>query len=158
MASPTSVTIAPGIGYWGDFPAGGDSLSYIGTPASTTAPTVVNLTAGWNAIGDPYTSSVSISQLTFGTSSITFAKAVSSPANLVSPTLFYYVPGAGGAPGTYSSIGAGGALTAGQGYWIYAYASTTVSFPLPAVPGITNGTTTTSTTTTGTTKRPTKRG
>jgi len=67
-ASPTPVTITPGLGYWGVFPADGAILKYLGTPVSATVPTTETLNPGWNAIGDPYTTPVGVASLTFGAS------------------------------------------------------------------------------------------
>jgi hypothetical protein len=127
LASPSVVTISPGIGYWGVFPAGGGSLRYLGTPASTTTPTVVSLYQGWNAIGDPYTTPINISSLTFGASNQPFAQATSQ---LVSPTLYFFAQGINATSGSYSPTGAGATLVPGKAYWIYAYKSTTVAFPI----------------------------
>jgi len=131
-SSPTLVTITPGSGYWAVFPSVGEHLLYLGTPASTTVPTVVNLYPGWNAIGDPYTSTVYISTLTFGSKQSTFSAATSGSGALISPTLYYFRQGVGGTTGTYIAASSGTALTPGKGYWIYAFAQTTVTFPLPA--------------------------
>jgi len=132
IANPTQATITPGIGYWAVFPDGGESLNYLGTPASSTVPTTVALSPGYNAIGDPYTSPVTISSLTFGAGT-SFSQATGAATKLISPTLYYFQQDISGTSGSYIATGAGQALTPGKGYWIYAYSATTVTFPLPPV-------------------------
>ena len=147
-ANPTSVTIDPGTGYWGVFASTGDNLQYLGIAASTTVPVVVSLNAGWNSIGDPYTTPVNISNLTFGASGATFSQASSSS---ISPILYFYLTNSTGTSGSYAAIGAGSTLAPGEGYWIYAYAATTVTFPLTVQPAVTTGGTTAVTSTSTTT-------
>jgi len=168
LASPTSVTMTPGTGYWGVFPSSGTNLLVLGTPASTTATTVVNLSAGWNSIGDPYTTPVNVADLTFNNGSYTFAQAAGSGLSLISPILYGFTPNSNGTSGTYTSVTSGSSLAPGQGYWIYDFTPTSLSFTPPglvatlAVPtggtgttfaagGPTTTTTTGGTTTTGTT-------
>ena len=176
--SPTStVSLSVGIGYWAEFQLpstttvggvtttspGGDSLLYLGTPASSTVPTTVTLNAGWNSIGDPYTTAVNVNDLTFSGGQYTFATAVSPTLVLISPILYFFVQDTSGVSGGYNTTGAGDTLSPGVGYWIYAYSATDITYPLPAstvtpTTGTSGTTTTTTTTTTGTTTGTTKTG
>jgi hypothetical protein len=139
----TVATIQPGLGYWASFPSGGDALLYLGTPASTTVVTTINLSQGWNSIGDPYTTAINIADLNFSSTKYTFAQAVSANYNLISPTLYYYLKSSASS-GAYSPVTTGSQLQPGVGYWIYSYFNTTLNYPLPiATPTSTTTVTTT---------------
>jgi hypothetical protein len=138
--SPTAVTITPGHGYWGGFPASGTGLATLGTVASS--PTTISLAQGWNSIGDPFTVPIYLSTLTFNNGAETFAQAVSPGFSIISPILYSYVPGAGGAKGFYSPLASSGSLSPGQGYWLYVYTPTNMTFTLPAAAAVTTVTNT----------------
>jgi len=130
-----TVSMTPGIGYWTLFPSGGDNLLSLGTPASTKVATTISLVPGWNGIGDPYTIPVNISDLVFTKNSYTFAQAISPTLSLISPTLYFFLQDSSGESGIYGPTGAGGTLVTGEGYWIYSYSASTLTFPLPSVAG-----------------------
>jgi len=132
QGDPNPVKIALGRGYWADFPSGGSSLNYIGSPASTASDYTIPLQAGWNSIGDPETVSVNVSNLTFTSTDLTFAAASSGNSPLISPILYNFQQASGGTTGTYAPVTSAGTITPGLGYWIYAFADTTLNFPLPA--------------------------
>jgi len=157
LASPTNVSISLGTGYWGIFPSGGTNLLTLGTPASTTLSTTINLSAGWNSIGDPYTAGVSINSLTFDNGAYPFASAISPGISLISGVLYSFA--SSGTSGSYQPVTAGSNLAPGQGYWIYAYIPTDMTFPLAGNtasltnPTINAGSTTTVTSNTFTQRR-----
>jgi hypothetical protein len=121
--------IESGQGYWADFPQD-VTLTSIGTPTDTTQDFQIPLTTGWNMIGDPFTATIPLASLTFNTSTFgrsqseTFAQATSGLHPLIGGTVWGY------SPLTNSYIQAS-ALVPGQGYWIKAYADTTMTVPHP---------------------------
>jgi hypothetical protein len=131
ISSPTAVAITPGIAYWTVFPAQGECLLYLGAPASPTSPIVLNLSPGYNGIGDPYTAPLTISSLTLGVGNIPFAQA-SGQLGVISSTLYYYSQGIDANSGSYVPAHVSDSLVPGKGYWIYAYKPTTITFPVPS--------------------------
>jgi hypothetical protein len=116
-------SIVLGQGYWIRFPSA-VNVTVTGTPAPTNAPFVIDLQAGWNMIGDPFNSSVSITSLTFANGSETYSQASSGNSPLIDPTFYSYTNGAS----TYTSATS---LNVDQGYWVYAYSATTMNVPVP---------------------------
>jgi hypothetical protein len=120
--NPPANQIVAGQGYWVRFPST-VSVTLTGTPTPTNAPFVISLSAGWNMIGDPFTSSVPLSSVTFdGTE--TLAQASGGPNPLVSSEMYTFTSGSSG----YSSSST---LSPDQGYWIFAFSATTMSIPPP---------------------------
>lgn len=110
-----------GVGYWARFPQA-VIFSTQGAAASTSTPFAIALTAGWNMIGDPFTTSAPLTSLTFGKSAVSFSVATSGANAIVSPTFWSYVPSS-------NSYAAATSLDAQKAYWVYAYASTTMYVP-----------------------------
>jgi hypothetical protein len=115
--------IVLGQGYWVRAP-NTVSVTLAGIPAPTNAPFVIALQAGWNMIGDPFTSSVSVSNLKFAGETQTFAQATGSGSPLIGSTLYDYDTGS-------NSYEAASTLSPEVGYWIYAYSSTDLDVPPP---------------------------
>ncbi len=121
-------TLRLGQGYWIRFP----SASYLhltGTPASTTSAYSIPLQQGWNQIGDPFPVDVPLS-------SISVVNSAGAPVGLlgaagtttvIQPTLYGFSGTAYTAlrPSTDS-------LTAYSGYWVFAFAKSSLSVPAPA--------------------------
>jgi hypothetical protein len=95
-------------------------------PTAAGASVSVALHTGWNMIGVPSTSAISVSNLTFsgvtGTV-ISFTNAASSTYRLISPTLYGYNGS------SYTAVTSGGSLSPWQAYWIYAYSGVTINIP-----------------------------
>nr|MDQ2687835.1 carboxypeptidase regulatory-like domain-containing protein [Armatimonadota bacterium] len=127
VADPTPPADMPrlGQGYWVFLINGAETFGVANRP--TAAAISVGLRRGWNMIGVPSLTAVSVSRLTFvspaGTGAITFDQAASSTFKLVSPTLY----GFDGA--NYVPVTSGGALQPYKAYWIYAFVDTTIQIP-----------------------------
>ncbi|MDR3707707.1 MAG: chitobiase/beta-hexosaminidase C-terminal domain-containing protein [Capsulimonadaceae bacterium] len=110
-----------GGGYWARFPHA-VTLTSIGTPAPSGSPFAITLAAGWNMIGDPFTTAAPLSSITFGADGMSYAGAVLS--GLVGPALWAYDSSSNG----YISATS---LEPLKGYWIFAYSATSMSVPHP---------------------------
>ena len=118
-AAPAN-TLTPGTGYWGYFAAAAYP-HYDGTPVSTAAPFSLNVSAGWNLIGDPFPAAVPLSPVTVSGTPLALSPAVS-------PTLYTYNP----ASGQYVTLSAASdSLQPYAGYWLYAAQNATLSVPAP---------------------------
>ncbi len=121
--TPPADAFRLGSGYW-VFLKNGAVLSQAG--ASPTGATVsVALKPFWNQIGVPSTSGVLVSSLRFntGTTTLSFADAISSSNHVVSPTLYRYDGSA------YQAVGAADTLQPYQAYWIKVFVPTSVLIP-----------------------------
>jgi hypothetical protein len=126
-AATTANAVHPGIGYWVYLPQGGQ-VTTVGTPTDTSQPFSVAVLPGWNMIGDPFSTSVSVSGLTATVNTSVYPYG---SAGSLLPALYGYTPGASGTVGTYNLLGSDGTLVSGQGYWLYATQSLTLTFPAP---------------------------
>jgi hypothetical protein len=115
--TPPADAIHPGIGYWAEFSAA-STLMDIGVDTSTTKEYTVSLGPGWNMIGDPYATSISLNtnaQVTLGSGAVeTFTKASTS---IISPILYTYQAGDTNYEASTPS------LAPYEGYWIYTSAA-----------------------------------
>ena len=117
----------PGQGYWALF-AHDVQVTNPGAPVTATAPATVPLVAGWNQIGDPFPSQVSIGNLQVLTGTEIFSFIAASGGDLlVSPVLYRYDNTAG----QYAPLDATSALIPGTGYWLYASQPLTLQVPPP---------------------------
>lgn len=120
-----------GIGYWVNL-NNAASVSRTG-PSAGAATVAVALHLGWNMIGVPNQNSVAVSSLLFanrtGGGSLTFSEAVSPTYQLISPTLYSYNGTGTTTANAYNAVGSKDSLQTWMGYWIYAYADTTVLIP-----------------------------
>jgi hypothetical protein len=116
--------IALGQGYWVRFPQA-VTVTQAGTPAPTNATFVIQLQAGWNMVGDPFTTAVPLSDVLFNNSSETFAQATSTTDQLIGSDVFAFTAGST----NYTSATT---LSPGAGYWIYAFAATDMDVPAPS--------------------------
>ena len=129
-------TLRLGQGYWIKFTAS-TYLHRIGAAIPTTQSTYsVALKAGWNQIGDPFTTSTNVSALTSSTTAGA-AVALTSANSLILPTLYRYDTGTKAYVKLDTSAGT---LDPYNGYWIYANQNATLTFsqvaPLPGIPGL----------------------
>jgi kumamolisin len=121
---PANVPI-PGQGYWGRFKSStGGGLLYAGTQI-VAQQFAVDISPGWNMIGDPYINPLPINsiQVTVGGTTESFAAAV---ANSVVEPNFYGYNGTG-----YVPYGAGQELSPYAGYWLYSSDNGVLTFPAP---------------------------
>jgi uncharacterized repeat protein (TIGR03803 family) len=116
-------TIVPGQGYWIRLPSA-FNMAYPGTPAPTNAPFVINLQPGWNMVGDPFTSAISLDSLKFDGGTETFSEATTGSSALVEPEFWAYPSGA-------TAYLAATSLVPGQGVWVYAFHATDMDVPSP---------------------------
>ncbi|HEY3328943.1 MAG TPA: carboxypeptidase-like regulatory domain-containing protein [Capsulimonadaceae bacterium] len=131
-------TIRLGQGYWVRFPnaaplAGGGTAAPIAIAPNVTSFTI-NLSAGWNMIGDPYLTAPKFSNITVSSAGgvkSTWAAATAGSTPLISPTLYSYSQSAN-AYVTHIVGKTGEAaptLDPYVGYWIYASASCALLVP-----------------------------
>jgi hypothetical protein len=117
-------SIVAGQGYWVRFPQA-VTVYQQGTLAPTDAPYKISIAAGWNLVGDPFTSPVSIENVTIGTSSASFSSASSGSAPVIATTVWGYDSGA-------NNYAQSSTLNPGAGYWVFAYSATTLNIPPPS--------------------------
>jgi len=123
--SPAAATTVPGQGYWVRFDgSSGGSLTAEGTTI-TSSTYSVPLSPGWNIVGDPYTSPVSIDSLQISTFTGTTSFDDAATAGLILP-YFYDYNGTG-----YVTHGSGDVLTPYDGYWIRSLGDATLIFTKP---------------------------
>jgi hypothetical protein len=130
--TPPCDTIHDGQGYWGRFyPTGG--LLYAGGVMPVNKAIV--LQPGWNMIGDPYTTAVTLASIlvydSTGQNEYTFSAASSPTLNILSPLLYTYDQ----ATNSYVQVSIGNpngasnpSLEPYAGYWIEAYTTCTLQF------------------------------
>jgi hypothetical protein len=121
--TPPADSIVTGQGYWIRFPSA-ENVTLTGVPAPTNTPFVISLMAGWNMVGDPFTSSVSQSSLMFDSGTKTYAQATAGSSPLIDPTFYAYDSGS-------NSYETATSLSVDQGYWVYAYSTTDMDVPPP---------------------------
>jgi hypothetical protein len=133
-------TLHVGIGYWARFGATGGALIYAGTTETSYQ---IVLQPGWNMIGNPFTSSISLGNLKFydsrgqgdpnnNNSPYSFAQASGAGGlNLISPYLYTYSQ----STEAYSLIALGASsgavastLDPYQGYWVEAFTACTLIY------------------------------
>jgi subtilase family serine protease len=120
--APANEIIA-GQGYWVRFPIN-VSVTLAGTATPTNTPFVIPLHAGWNMIGDPFTTSVSLSSLSFSGETTSFAQATSGANPMIGSSLYAYDNGSN----EYTNAGS---LDPSHGYWIFAFTATDLDIPAP---------------------------
>ena len=118
--TPPANMLTPGVGYWVRFPVAAYP-QFDGALVPTATPFLLNVSAGWNLIGDPFPAAVPLSSVT-----ITGTALLASAA--VSPTLYRYdTP-----TGLYVTLSAAtDSLQPYAGYWIFANQSAALSVPAP---------------------------
>jgi uncharacterized repeat protein (TIGR03803 family) len=121
--TPPSDQIAIGQGYWARFP-NQISITASGTPADTTQNFPINLTPGWNMVGDPFTNPVPITSLLFQGGTMTYSQATNGNAPLVGPIFWKYDTSSNSYVGAPS-------LEPEGGYWVYAFSGTDMQVPHP---------------------------
>lgn len=112
-----------GTGYWVKMPAG-VTLETMGTPAPTTGPFTIALQKGWNMVGDPFTSPVTISSLEVDTLSSTTPVLITK-SSLVSLPLYAF-NGTG-----YVAESSTDTIDPYAGYWVYATQACNLVIPAP---------------------------
>lgn len=125
--TPPADQLRLGTGYWARFPTA-VTLSG-GTPADQTQDFVLNLEPGWNEIGDPFTSNVSISSMYFNGE--TFAAASTGTAPIVGAQFDAYNTTSGAYVTTTT-------LSPGLGYLFEAFSPVSMIIPAP-IPAAPNG-------------------
>jgi uncharacterized repeat protein (TIGR03803 family) len=112
-----------GQAYWINLKSGETPSVYIAATTATSAS--VSLYAGWNMIGDPFSTAAPISEITFtpngSSTALSFAKAVSD--GIITGALFTYQSG----DTAYQILGSAGSLTPYWGYWIWVSEDCTMS-------------------------------
>jgi subtilase family serine protease len=111
-------TLSIGTGYWVNL-ASATNITLI-KPTVSTSTYSIPLVQGWNQIGDPYVTSVTINSLKVLYGSINYSWSRAVGASLVYPTLYSY-PNM-----TETSTRAGGVLQPCYGYWIYSFVPATL--------------------------------
>ncbi len=119
-----------GHGYWANLPMA-VTLSSTGTPADPTHDYAIALSAGWNQIGQPWTTGETLDSLTVsaGGTAVPFVQASTAAPLLVSGLVYRYQPGTGTTGGSYVYVRSGDTLQPGLGYWVYAYQAVTLTVP-----------------------------
>ena len=129
VLSPTAPAdhLRPGQGYWVRLNGTG-SLSSMGTPTPTSTPFSITLGEGWNMIGDPFNSTISLANVvvTAGGKSYTGISAAST-AGVVSYILYSYPAGST----AYVSENGTGSFDPYIGYWMYAFRPCTLTITAP---------------------------
>ena len=115
-----------GQGYWVRFPAA-TTVTLQGTPAATSADFTMALSAGWDQIGDPFSTTISVSQFKVIAGTQSYALAAAQNKGIVGASLYRYDTGTG----SYAVVGASDTLQPGQGYWIYIAENVTLDIPHP---------------------------
>ena len=119
-------TVVPGLGYWVRFPQAVTVAA--GVAAGTGQDFEIPLAAGWNQIGDPFTTGVAVSALEVAYKGTTYTFTDAYMAyGLIDATLYRYDP----ATNAYANVTAGTSLVPDQGYWIYASTAVTLVVPHP---------------------------
>ena len=110
----------PGLGYWANFTAL-TSLLDIGVDTNPATTIQVPLAVGWNMIGDPFTTAVTLNgdvQVKTASSTIPYSEAANG--TIISPTLYTYQAGDTNYEPEETT------LQPYEGYWIYAISSCTL--------------------------------
>jgi subtilase family serine protease len=125
--TPTAPSAYPllGQGYWARFSSTGGALTALGTAISQPY-YGITLQPGWNMVGNPYLSPVSVDNLEVsdGTGTHSYADAVASGD--LSSNFYTYSSTLG-----YVAVSAGGTLVPYNGYWIYAGKNIQLTFLNP---------------------------
>jgi subtilase family serine protease len=121
-----------GQGYWVNLPTA-VTLSSAGTPADTTHDFSIALQPGWNQIGDPFITPVTLGNVTVtaGSAAVPFSQATTATPLLLSSLVYRYAPKSGTAAGSYVWVRSTESLQPGLGYWVYAYQAVTLTVPHP---------------------------
>ena len=123
LSRSPAFAVKPGCGYWSRMPPGGVDLYDMGVPVDSTKSYEVTLDQGWNMIGNPFGDPLAIQSLHTLTARGT-AYSIGTIGSVVSPIFFTWPAGAN----EYSSISSCFILPY-TGYWIFAYAPCTLTFP-----------------------------
>jgi hypothetical protein len=124
--TPTSPAdqIEAGQGYWVRFPTT-ITVAQTGITTAANRPFSITLHPGWNMIGDPFTTAVPVSSLTFNGGTETFIQASSAPNQLIGGTVWAYNQAS-------DAYYAAPNLEPDQGYWILAVSETTMETTAPS--------------------------
>jgi len=114
--TPPANEIDLGQAYWVRFPQA-VGVGTAGTPAPANVPFDIPLQAGWNMVGDPFTTAVPVSSLTFNSGTETFTQATTSATPLIGRTVWTYNAQA-------KAYVAATSLNPDVGYWVFAYSAT----------------------------------
>ncbi len=127
--NPPADTLVPGRGYWVNLPHA-LTLTSVGTATNLTQDFALTLSPGWNQIGDPFPVPIKlgITRAANGSIQVPFDQASSGVPLLLSSLVYSYSPTAK----TYIWTRDSDFLQPGQGYWVYAYQSITLTIPHPA--------------------------
>jgi hypothetical protein len=123
--SSISDGFTPGKGYWIN-DSSTSNLYGIGTTVSASQSVNISLQTGWNLIGNPRTSSVSLSALNVVIGSLTYSLSTATNVGYIYPTLYTYQSGDTAYETTSVSSGS---LQPYYGYWIYSFSPVTLTFP-----------------------------
>ena len=129
----TTALPAPGQGAWVSLTQSAD-LYDTGTPTATAAPFAIALSPGWNMIGDPFPSGISMSAVTVRDGQgRQWTLPQAGGRSLIALALYSY----SAAAAQYQGQGLSGTLVPYQGYWLYATQNCTLLIPPPAsAPGV----------------------
>ena len=121
--TPPADEVRLGRAFWARF-AQAVVLSKLGAPADPVKDFPISLSAGWNAVGDPFSTPISLAavKVVSGSQIVPFSQA----GGLVAGTLYSYSTGPG-----YDPTDSSGVLAPGLGYWIYAKTGVTMVIPHP---------------------------
>lgn len=114
-------TIRAGQGYWVTL-ASTTTLYNLGTLANTSKPVYIPLSAGWNMIGDPFNTSVPLTDVQVRSGGFTETYPVAASRGLVSSALYTWP--AGWAGPSYQTDTT--ALAPFAGYWVWAKRASTL--------------------------------
>ena len=131
--APPAEAMHLGHGYWVNLPAA-VTLSSAGTPADKTHDFPIALQPGWNQIGDPFTTPVTLGNVGVSAGSgaaVPFNQAATASPLLVSSLVYRYAPKQGTTAAGYVWVRGTESLQPGLGYWVYAYQAVTLNIPHP---------------------------
>ena len=130
---PTTTAISPGMGFWllnrNRTPV---VMPDDATPVDTTHVYLLALKAGWNQIGNPFTSTIPLSQVRVaGTDGGDWSLDEAISRNMLLPTLYAYDPASNAY--TWEMETADARLDPYYGYWILVRQDLTLMFPPPTM-------------------------
>ncbi|MBX3119974.1 MAG: hypothetical protein KF784_12990 [Fimbriimonadaceae bacterium] len=112
------------------------SVPYTGATTPTDTSTgfpLINLTPGWNMIGNPYNYAIPVSQLVGRTTSTTLTWAQMLTQNVVSGSLVWY----DSSIGDYQYLqGLDAFIEPNKGYWVYVFEEFDLDFSSVTLPGL----------------------
>ncbi|MBV9852014.1 MAG: S8/S53 family peptidase [Armatimonadetes bacterium] len=122
-------TLRPGFGYWLNVPAGGLSLN-LQQGSAVASPLTIALQSGWNQIGDPFTTSEPLVDITVASDAAGTGSQPLPHSALVGSILYTYPAGAT----RYSTETS--ALQPYLGYWIFARQAAYLTYTSTAGAGV----------------------